>query len=74
MLKGCTPPRTPRGISSLAIEFTSDADKAARFLPDELEPSGDGRCAVYFAEWQFATDDGEEYLDRSEASTRWQSS
>jgi acetoacetate decarboxylase len=76
MLKGYTAPRTPRGISSLApappwhyagtslaIEFTADAEKAARFLPDELEPSDDGRCAVYFAEWQFATDDGEEYLD-----------
>jgi acetoacetate decarboxylase len=76
MLKGYTTPRTPRGISSLAptppwhyvstslaIEFTVDADKAARFLPDELETSGDGRCAVYFAEWQFATDQGEEYLD-----------
>jgi Acetoacetate decarboxylase (ADC) len=76
MLKGFTTPRTPRGISSLApappwhyagtslaIEFTADAEKTARFLPDELEPSGDGRCAIYFAEWQFATDNGEEYLD-----------
>src|SRR5262245_37087396 len=76
MLKGYTTPRTPRGISSLApappwhyvstslaIEFNADPAKVERFLPDELEPSGDGRCAVYFAEWQFATDDGEEYLD-----------
>jgi acetoacetate decarboxylase len=76
MLKGYTTPRTPRGISSLApappwhyastslaIEFHADPGKAARFLPDALEPSGDGRCAVYFAEWQFATDAGDEYLD-----------
>lgn len=76
MLKGYTTPRTPRGISSLApappwhyvstslaVEFIADPHKAARFLPEPLEPSGDGRCAVYFAEWQFATDDGEEYLD-----------
>jgi hypothetical protein len=76
MLKGYTTPRTPRGISSLApappwhdvstslaVEFTADPAKAARFLPPGLEPSDDGRCAVYFAEWQFATDDGEEYLD-----------
>jgi acetoacetate decarboxylase len=75
-LKGYTTPRTPRGISSLApappwhyasttlaIEFTADPTKVARYLPDQLEPTGDGRCAVYFAEWQFATDDGEEYLD-----------
>src|SRR5215813_7136832 len=76
MLKGYTTPRTPRGISSLAppppwhyvstslaIEFAADPSKAARFLPQDLEPDADGRCAVYFAEWQFATDDGEEYLD-----------
>jgi acetoacetate decarboxylase len=76
MLKGYTAPRTPRGISSLAptppwhyvstslaIEFTADSARAARFLPEELEPDPDGRCAVYFAEWQFATDTGEEYLD-----------
>ena len=76
MLKGYTTPLTPRGISSLAprppwhyvstslaIEFNADPEKTSRFLPEDLEPSGDGRCAVYFAEWQFATDDGEEYLD-----------
>ncbi len=76
MLKGYTTPRTPRGISSLApappwhyvstslaIEFAADPVKAARFLPQSLEIDPDGRCAVYFAEWQFATDEGEEYLD-----------
>jgi acetoacetate decarboxylase len=76
MLKGYTTPRTPRGISSLAptppwhyvstslaIEFNADPEKSSRFLPEGLEASDDGRCAVYFAEWQFATDDGEEYLD-----------
>lgn len=75
-LKGFTTPRTPRGISSLAptppwhyvstslaVEFTADPAKVVRFLPDGLEPAGDGSCAVYFAEWQFATDHGEEYLD-----------
>jgi acetoacetate decarboxylase len=76
MLRGYTTPRTPRGISSLApappwhyvstslaIEFRADAHKVARFLPEELAPAGDGGCAVYFADWQFATDEGEEYLD-----------
>jgi len=75
-LKGYTTPRTPKGISSLApappwhyvstalaIEFTADPAAVARFLPDGLLPDGSGRCAVYFAEWQFATDHGEEYLD-----------
>jgi acetoacetate decarboxylase len=76
MLKGYTTPRTPRGISSLApappwhyvstslaVEFKADAEKVSRFLPAELDPAPDGACAVYFAEWQFATDEGEEYLD-----------
>src|SRR5437773_8354624 len=76
MLRGYTTPRTPLGISSLAptppwhyvstslaIEFHADPQKVASFLPADLVPSGDGRCAVYFAEWQFATDDGEEQLD-----------
>ena len=53
MLKGYTTPRTPRGISSLApappwhyvstslaVEFVADPEKAARFLPEELKPSG----------------------------------
>jgi acetoacetate decarboxylase len=75
MLKGYTSPRTPLGRSSLAptppwnyvsnslaIEFEADAAKVAAFLPEGLEPNS-GRCTVYFAEWQFATDDGEEYLD-----------
>jgi acetoacetate decarboxylase len=76
MLKGYTTPRTPRGISSLApappwhyvstslaIEFNAEPGKTSRFLPEELDPTPDGRCALYFAEWQFATDEGEEYLD-----------
>jgi acetoacetate decarboxylase len=76
MLKGYMTPRTPRGISSLApqppwhyactalaVEFSADAAKVAAFLPQGLESDKSGRCAVYFAEWQFATDEGEEYLD-----------
>jgi acetoacetate decarboxylase len=75
MLKGYTSPRTPRGTSSiapappwhyvsttLAVEFTADAGAVASFLPEGLERDS-ARCAIYFAEWQFATDTGEEYLD-----------
>ena len=75
MLKGYTTPRTPRGTSSLApappwhyvsttvaVEFDADPDRVAAFLPQGLDPAG-GRCAVYFAEWQFVTDRGTEYLD-----------
>jgi acetoacetate decarboxylase len=48
--------------NTLAIEFEADPARVAAFLPEPLQPSS-GRCAVYFAEWQFATDAGTEYLD-----------
>jgi acetoacetate decarboxylase len=75
MLKGFTSPRTPRGTSclaprppwhyvsnTLAVEFDAERDAVASFLPEGLAPDSE-RCAIYFAEWQFATDAGEEYLD-----------
>ncbi len=75
MLKGYTIPRTPRGTSSLvatppwhyvgdalAVEFEADAGVAAAFLPEGLELHS-GRCAVYFVEWQSASEAGDEYLD-----------
>ena len=74
-LKGYTVPQTPRGTSSLAppppwhyictalfIEFEADPVKAAAFLPEGLE-RGTGKCSAFFAEWQAATDGGDEYLD-----------
>lgn len=79
MLQGYSIPRTPNGISSLAprppwhyageclaVEFAADAEAVAAYLPPGLTPAtGEraGRCAVYFCEWQFATDAGNEYLD-----------
>lgn len=75
MIKGYTQPRTPRGISSLvpkppwhyvgnvlAVEYKTDPGRASAFLPEGLTLQS-GQCAVYFIEWQFATDTGEEYLD-----------
>ena len=75
MLKGYTLPRTPRGTSSLAstppwhyvgnalaVEFEADPASAAAFLPEGLELQS-GRCAIYFSEWQYASDRGDEYLD-----------
>jgi hypothetical protein len=75
MLKGYTLPRTPNGTSSLAplppwhyvgnalaVEFETDESAAASFLPPGLE-LGSARCAAYFVEWQYASDEGEEYLD-----------
>lgn len=75
MLKGYTLPRTPLGKSSLlpeppwhfvgnalAVEFEADETKAAAFLPEGLDLES-GRCAVYFMDWQYASDQGEEYMD-----------
>lgn len=75
MIKGYTLPRTPLGKSSLlpeppwhfignalVVEYEADEAKAAAFLPEGLELDS-GRCAVYFMDWQYASDKGEEYLD-----------
>lgn len=75
MLRGYTLPRTPLGKSSLlpeppwhfvgealVVEYEADEAKAAAFLPEGLELES-GRCAVYFMDWQYASDQGEEYLD-----------
>lgn len=75
MVKGYTPPRTPLGKSSLvpsppwhyagnvlAVEYRTDPESAAAFLPEGLTLLSD-QCAVYFVEWQYASEHGEEYLD-----------
>lgn len=75
MIKGYTLPRTPQGRSSLvpnppwhyagnvlAVEYKADPVLAASFLPDGLTLLSD-QCAVYFVEWQYASDTGQEYLD-----------
>ena len=77
MLKGYTLPRTPRGASSLApappwhyvgtalaVEFETDYDAAASFLPEGMQLES-ARCAAYMVEWQYASETGEEYLDPS---------
>ena len=75
MLKGYTLPLTPKGTSSLApmppwhyvgtclaIEYEADPDAVASFLPPGLEFHSP-QCAVYFSDWQYASETGEEYLD-----------
>jgi hypothetical protein len=72
MLKGFTPPFTPRGSASLlppppwhyagwllSVEF--ECDRAAGFVPAGLG-AATGRGVVHFADWQ-ATTDGSELLD-----------
>jgi hypothetical protein len=74
MLKGFTPPFTPRGLASLvapppwhyagwliSVEFECSRDRAARFVPAAVG-SATGRGTVHFADWQ-ATTDGSELLD-----------
>lgn len=75
MLKGYTLPRTPGGMSSLApappwhyvgsclaVEYEADPEAVRSFLPEGLDYSSP-QCAVYFIEWQYASESGEELLD-----------
>ena len=75
MLKGYTLPRTPKGTSSLAarppwhyvgtclaVEYDANPDAVASFLPPGLEFHS-AQCVVHFADWQYASETGEEYLD-----------
>jgi hypothetical protein len=74
MLKGFTPPFTPRGLAALVaappwhyagwllnVEFACSRDRARDFVPASLG-AATGRGTVHFAEWQ-ATTDGSELLD-----------
>jgi hypothetical protein len=74
MLKGFTPPFTPRGLAALVaappwhyagwllnVEFACNRDRARDFVPPSLGVAT-GRGTVHFAEWQ-ATTDGTELLD-----------
>jgi len=74
MLKGFTPPFTPRGLAALVaappwhyagwllnIEFACSRDRARDFVPATLG-AATGRGTVHFVEWQ-ATTDGSELLD-----------
>lgn len=81
MLKGFTPPFSPRGAAALVppppwhyagwllnVEFHCDRAAAASFVPASLGEAT-GRGAIHFAEWQ-ATTDGRELLDPVHAQYR----
>ncbi len=81
MLRGFTPPFTPRGLAALvppppwhyagwllSVEFECALDRAAGFVPGGLG-AATGRGTVHFAEWQ-ATTDGSELLDPVESQYR----
>jgi acetoacetate decarboxylase len=82
MIQGFTLPRTPKGKASLvqappwhyvgnivAIEFEADPEKIKGYLPEPLELDST-RCCVYFADWQSASENGQEYLDPVESQYR----
>ncbi len=82
MLKGYTAPRTPKGTSSLApmppwhyvgiclaVEYEAEAKAVASFLPEGMDFHS-SRCAVYFVDWQYASDAGDEYLDPARSQYR----
>ncbi len=75
MLKGYTLPLTPKGTSSLAppppwhyvgnclaVEYEADSKAVESFLPPGLTYYS-SRCAAYFADWQYTSETGREYLD-----------
>jgi hypothetical protein len=81
MLRGFTPPFTPRGLASLvppppwhyagwllSVEFECDRERAAGFVPEVLGAAM-GRGTVHFADWQ-ATTDGSELLDPVQSQYR----
>jgi hypothetical protein len=81
MLKGYTPPFTPRGVASLVapppwhyagwllnVEFECSRERAAAFVPPALG-SATGRGTIHFAEWQ-ATTDGSELVDPVQSQYR----
>jgi hypothetical protein len=81
MLKGFTPPFTPRGLAALVtpppwhyagwllnVEFECDRERAAAFVPATVGDAT-GLGAVHFADWQ-ATSDGSELLDPIQSQYR----
>lgn len=82
MIKGFTLPRTPKGLSSLvpnppwhfignvvAIEFDADPHRIKDYLPKPLTLES-SKCCIYFVDWQYASEEGCEYLDPVESQYR----
>ncbi|HEX9243913.1 MAG TPA: acetoacetate decarboxylase family protein, partial [Anaeromyxobacter sp.] len=81
MLRGFTPPFTPRGTASLvapppwhyagwllSVAFECDPARAAAFVPSAVG-AATGAGTIHFADWQ-ATTDGSELLDPVQAQYR----
>lgn len=79
MIKGFTLPRTPKGTASLvphppwhyvgnvvAIEYIADQALIEAYLPEPLALEST-KCCIYFVDWQYASENGREYLDPVES-------
>jgi acetoacetate decarboxylase len=77
-LQGFSVPLSPEGRASLTrlppwhyagdllvVDFKAEPAAVAAVLPPRLEPdpSDPGGCVAFFVNWQYASDEGEEYLD-----------
>ncbi len=77
-LKGFTHPRSPRGEAALVpappwhysgdvltIEYRTEPERVAAWLPEGIEPARDdpGAVAIIWADWQSCSDSGEELFD-----------
>lgn len=79
MLKGYSLPLSPRGEANLvpnppwyyvgnvlAIEYEADTQWTKSYLPKVLELDS-SRCCIYFIDWQYVSEEGEEYLNPLES-------
>ncbi len=68
-LTGWTLPQTPSGHTAtltpppwhysgeiIAVDFTADPDHVAALAPTGFDPTGDGSCTLFFADWSSAAD------------------
>lgn len=82
MIKGFTLPKTPKGTASLvpyppwhyvgkviAIEYKADPKLIREYLPKPLALDS-SKCCIYFVDWQYASENGQEFLDPVESQYR----
>lgn len=75
MLKGYSLPLSPKGSANIvpkppwhyvgrvvAIEYEAEKSLIQAYLPDPLAYDSN-RCCVYFIDWQYASENGKEYLN-----------
>jgi hypothetical protein len=79
MLNGFSLPRSPKGTANLvpkppwhyvgnviAIEYEAKKEDIEAYLPKPLSYTSN-RCCIYFVDWQYASENGQEYLNPLES-------